>query len=431
MGGTIVEISFIHLSDIHFHKTSGTSIDIDEDLRKAIVMDITINAAPILNNVKGVLVGGDIAFSGQKQEYDFAKNFLKEITDGLGIDEKNIYCVPGNHDVDQAFIRRSTSVMNAQKAIENANTIDEADRLLGNFITDPASPELLFKSITEYNNFAASYSCNINSEKSFWTEEFILDNNMKLKIRGMNSCIISSHMDHEGCDFREMVVGQRQIPSYENDVAWISICHHPVEFWKFIDIIKPKLDKRVDVQLYGHMHEQAIDASSERLVIKAGATQPTRGVDWKPRYNWISFECIRKNGDRVLKVKTYPRILSSDRDRFYCDCDNCTSGSQFFEYEINIDEKRRKNLQDAVVYEKTLDISNIDEQVIIKGQEKEVVYNFFELSYVKQTEVLNELGLLKNEYAGKQYVQVIDSILQDAHNNGCLLQMETLIKDKL
>ena len=171
MGGTIVEISFIHLSDIHFHKTSGTSIDIDEDLRKAIVMDITINAAPILNNVKGVLGGGDIAFSGQKQEYDFAKNFLKEITDGLGIDEKNIYCVPGNHDVDQAFIRRSTSVMNAQKAIENANTIDEADRLLGNFITDPASPELLFKSITEYNNFAASYSCNINSEKSFWKSQ--------------------------------------------------------------------------------------------------------------------------------------------------------------------------------------------------------------------------------------------------------------------
>lgn len=426
-----MEISFIHLSDIHFHKTSGTSIDIDEDLRKAIVMDITINAAPILNNVKGVLVGGDIAFSGQKQEYDFAKNFLKEITDGLGIDEKNIYCVPGNHDVDQAFIRRSTSVMNAQKAIENANTIDEADRLLGNFITDPASPELLFKSITEYNNFAASYSCNINSEKSFWTEEFILDNNMKLKIRGMNSCIISSHMDHERCDFREMVVGQRQIPSYENDVAWISICHHPVEFWKFIDIIKPKLDKRVDVQLYGHMHEQAIDASSERLVIKAGAAQPTRGVDWKPRYNWISFECIRKNGDRVLKVKTYPRILSPDRDSFRCDRDNCTSGRQFFEYEINIDEKRRKNLQDDVVYEKTSDISDVDEQVIIKGQEKEVVYNFFELSYVKQTEVLNELGLLKNEYAGKQYVQVIDSILQDAYNNGCLLQMETLIKDKL
>ncbi|MFW5670270.1 MAG: hypothetical protein ACOCM4_13725, partial [Acetivibrio ethanolgignens] len=63
--------------------------------------------------------------------------------------------------------------------------------------------------------------------------------------------------------------------------------------------------------------------------------------------------------------------------------------------------------------------------------EKEVVYNFFELSYVKQTEVLNELGLLKNEYAGKQYVQVIDSNLQDAHNNGCLLQKETLIKDKL
>lgn len=39
-----------------------------------------------------------VFLSNNQQEYDFAKNFLKEITDGLGIDEKNIYCVPGNHD---------------------------------------------------------------------------------------------------------------------------------------------------------------------------------------------------------------------------------------------------------------------------------------------------------------------------------------------
>ena len=122
-----MEISFIHLSDIHFRKTSGSSVDIDADLRNAILTDIKINAKSILKNVKGILVGGDIAFAGQKKEYDFAREFLKEMTEQLGIDEKNVYCVPGNHDVNQALIKKSDSILNAQSKIEEAKTIDEAD----------------------------------------------------------------------------------------------------------------------------------------------------------------------------------------------------------------------------------------------------------------------------------------------------------------
>ncbi len=53
--------------------------------------------------------------------------------------------------------------------------------------------------------------------------------------------------------------------------------------WKFADELQSKLDKRIDIQLYGHKHEQAIEANAERLVISAGATHPTRGKSWKPR----------------------------------------------------------------------------------------------------------------------------------------------------
>ena len=63
--------------------------------------------------------------------------------------------------------------------------------------------------------------------------------------------------------------------------------------------------------------------------------------------------------------------------------------------------------------------------------EKDIVYNFFELSYVQQNEVLNELKLLRSEYAGKRYVEIIESILQDARDNNCLEQMKTLIYAKL
>lgn len=425
------EIAFIHLSDIHFHKSSGNSADIDADLRNSILIDIKENAKSSLQNVKGILVGGDIAFSGQREEYNIAKAFLKELTSNLEIDEKNIFCVPGNHDVDRQIIRTSKIVFDTQSEIEEEDTLDNADVLLQKYILDPTVPNLLFSPIKGYNEFAAPYECNIQANKLVWTVEFCLDHNMKLKIRGMNSCIISSHKDREsGENIRKMVVGQSQIPPYEEDVTWVSLCHHPVQFWKFANEIQPKLDKRVDIQLYGHKHEHAIDANSERLVVSAGATHPERGKGWIPRYNWISFECLQEDGDRFIEVKTYPRVLSKDRDRFEPDIANCDDGYIYCGYKINIDEKRRKNLRDENVFFRGERPKTDDDGTLHKGIEKEIVYNFFDLSYVQQNEILVKLHLFKEDYAGKRYIEIIDRILEDAREKGCLEQLEKLIKQK-
>ena len=66
-------ISFVHLSDIHFVKSSNNSADIDRELRDAIITDLDVNAKNTLENVSGILVSGDIAFSGAKAEYEKAK----------------------------------------------------------------------------------------------------------------------------------------------------------------------------------------------------------------------------------------------------------------------------------------------------------------------------------------------------------------------
>ena len=424
-------ISFIHLSDIHFSKLSGTSIDIDADLRNAVLTDIKYNVKENLQDVTGILVGGDVAFSAQNNQYKQAKEFLKELTDCLGINEKNIYCVPGNHDVNQAIIKESTVIQNVQSEIENAGTLDVADNMLEKYLSDPVIPNLLFNPLEEYNNFAALYGCNINGEKPVWTGEFSLNYGMRLKLRGMNSCVISSHKDHAYDSVRKMIVGQYQLPKYEDNVTWVSICHHPVDFWKFYDEIQPRLDKRIDIQLYGHMHQQAIDASPERLVINAGATQPTRGNDWSPRYNWISFGCEKTDRDRWIKVKVFPRVLSKDRDRFECDYENCSENTNHFLYTLNVDEKRRKNLQDNARYVEPTSVKEIDSQRIPQGIAKEIVYNFFQLSYIHQTEVLTELELFRNEYAGQRYINLIETIIEDAKVQNCLERMDLLIKQKL
>lgn len=84
-----------------------------------------------------------------------------------------------------------------------------------------------------------------------------------------------------------------------------------------------------------------------------------------------------------MKVKAYPRVLSKDRDRFLCDHESCNEGKNFFEYELNVDEKRR-NLQDNSESKNVRVIEENNSGAMRQGLEKEIVYNFFELSYVNR-----------------------------------------------
>lgn len=179
------EISFIHLSDIHFRRTSGNSYDIDSDLRNAVLMDIKYNLKKDVGNVNGILLGGDIAFAGREDEYKIANSFLKEIAVSLGKEECNIFCVPGNHDVNQDITRQSRSVYVAQCDIDSAQNLDEADWLLEKYMLDSSNPNLLYKPVEQYNKFAELYACNIDSKKPIWEKYFELDNNMKLKLVGL------------------------------------------------------------------------------------------------------------------------------------------------------------------------------------------------------------------------------------------------------
>lgn len=424
------EISFIHLSDIHFRRTSGNSYDIDSDLRNAVLMDIKYNLKKDVGNVNGILLGGDIAFAGREDEYKIANSFLKEIAVSLGKEECNIFCVPGNHDVNQDITRQSRSVYVAQCDIDSAQNLDEADWLLEKYMLDSSNSNLLYKPVEQYNKFAELYACNIDSKKPIWEKYFELDNNMKLKLVGLNSCIISNHDDHKekGID-REMIIGQSQIPKYEENIVCVSLCHHPVEFWKFVDVIQDRIDKRIDVQLYGHKHEQAVSKTQERLVINAGATQPTRGKDWRPRYNWVSFECFLKDNDRHIRVKTFPRVLSDDRDRFTPDKDNCDIGKNYFIYEINIDKKRKKNLYD---YEQCscLPKESRIKEINLEEMTKKIGYDFLDLSDVQRLEIMSELQLIHNEYKGKSASQILDFVMADVKKKGYLDKFYKLIKKK-
>lgn len=144
-------LSFIHLSDIHFRTFSGDPFDIDEDLRSELIYDISHNLTKEISSIDGILVCGDIAFSGQAIEYKVAIEFLERICDLLKIEKSHIFCVPGNHDVDQNITRSSASVKALQDKLEQTKNSTEFDWQLSEMFRNTQDSSVLYSPITCYN----------------------------------------------------------------------------------------------------------------------------------------------------------------------------------------------------------------------------------------------------------------------------------------
>src|SRR5688572_22931427 len=118
----------LHLSDIHFSKSLFSApFDLDANLRNELELDIgrTIDdvGAPA-----GILVAGDIAFSGQRDEYDRAGAWLGVLANLVRCPQENVWCVPGNHDVDRQVItgRRTVRDLHSRLRTDALSTIDKS-----------------------------------------------------------------------------------------------------------------------------------------------------------------------------------------------------------------------------------------------------------------------------------------------------------------
>src|SRR4051794_33157633 len=103
--------TLLHLSDIHFRfGESGDIFDPDSDLRNELERDVVRLRGTRIEKVDGILVTGDIAFAGKKEEYERASAWLERLCDLLGCARDNVWVVPGNHDVDREVIKNSETL---------------------------------------------------------------------------------------------------------------------------------------------------------------------------------------------------------------------------------------------------------------------------------------------------------------------------------
>jgi hypothetical protein len=122
-----------------------------------------------------------------------------------------------------------------------------------------------------------------------------------------------------------MVLGSQQyIFRQEQNIEYVVLCHHPLDWFKDEDAAMPTLRSRGRMIMAGHEHKAAFrkveEAGSEYLVIDAGATNPPGGKTRYPHaYNWVEFSLSEESGRFNMAVTVYPRVWSTDRASFQAD----------------------------------------------------------------------------------------------------------------
>jgi hypothetical protein len=177
---------FLHLSDIHFRKGSaGDPHDSDADLRNELERDLRILSNDArLPKIDGIIVSGDIAFGGQKEEFEIAKGWLETVRELIDSPADSIMVTPGNHDVDRALVVPAGPIDVMHEEIRAAAGLAARDDAIARVLRDAAKGPEIFSSIAAYNEFANGYSCGVTPGRPYWERDFGLGHGGMLRIRG-------------------------------------------------------------------------------------------------------------------------------------------------------------------------------------------------------------------------------------------------------
>jgi predicted MPP superfamily phosphohydrolase len=307
--------AWAHLSDIQYghgdHATVNEQALILDRLKEDLIQRNSFGA-PALD---AILVTGDVASTGSRAQYGAAKTWLIDVASAIGLTEKQIYMVPGNHDVD-----RNAHEEMANRALREA--LRDGRESIDNALSDTQATAALLARMTPYFELAASGG---GGDQPYWVKSFI-KGTLHVRIVGLNTALLSA----EDGDHGKLAVGNTQINAVcanrdERELV-IVLSHHPFSGGWLRD------EKTADgwirsyahIHLFGHVKDHEAEAARTGagglfVRIAASAAHQSPGASAAHGYNVAA---IVATADGSLAVRIWPRCWSSGRWHFRQDNDN-------------------------------------------------------------------------------------------------------------
>lgn len=304
-------IRLLQISDIHFKRLPDAR---DEYAQLKERLFEKVEEISKDGKIDCILICGDVAFSGNKDEYEQkAKVFISKLLGIIGGKSAQVYMVPGNHDKNRDAKYNHTRTLLRESMLNSAESYNHFFNL---YLDENDVYDKWLVPFEAYYTFANEYRCvpdvvgksKTGEERKvgdgfYWEDEMNVGS-YKLRLHGINTCYVSDWDDEK----HEQILPKELYHTTKNKrVVNVSIMHHPLEFVKDNEVIEKDVDKIYQIQFYGHIHKQTIE-NNGALKIYSGAIMPPKedgnGEDgYEPVFNIIEF---REGQDSIdVMVKPY------------------------------------------------------------------------------------------------------------------------------
>jgi hypothetical protein len=396
----------LNVSDIHFnHPACNSQMDPDRPFRTLLIQDARARVAA-LGPVGALLVSGDIAFKGLKQEYDAAYTWLIDLARACDCPRERIYVIPGNHDVDRGITGSDQSVINVHRSLTAAPTSDRERELRAQFM-HPETGRALMSPIAGYNEFAARFSCQVYTpDKLFWHQDLPLDHDTTLRIYGVTSTLLSGaggQNDRKGTLYLSPL---QTVLDPADGIVNLLMCHHPPDWLMDHDEVDDAVNGRAKLQFFGHKHRTRIHRDPHYVRFSAGAVNPDRNESgWEPGYNFVKLSVTIEGDRRHLDIEAHLLVWQTNPDLFRPKHD--THNEPLYRHRLTLplvppSNKARPSSENAAVHAVVapqLSPSEVAEKETTMSDRdmRNLVLRFWDLASSQRREIALELGLLEKE----------------------------------
>ena len=306
-------LRYLHLSDFHFRHDNGVSNHNEKIVNDSLLQAIEEQLKEKL--IDFIVITGDIAFSGQREEYERALIFCNKLLQITQVPRDRIYIVPGNHDLDRQQITKRQL---------RFYEFDEQDEV-GETLSDSTLRPLLMKKFDEFHHFAEQLNGIRHYDENILHMSQVLrlkkaNQTFKLNLLGLNSALFAGY---EGDDNQKLALGLFQVePGLEQLDAELPLsigffhhpfsCLHPVE-----KVTENRLRQQLDLILTGHLHEPQNtfedNSAGKATIIGAGASYETR---WSHNsFNWVEIDLVNGQGiAHFFKYVSSHHVWNRDMD---------------------------------------------------------------------------------------------------------------------
>jgi hypothetical protein len=346
-----VLFSWVHLSDIHVgHGDAGHAKD------QSAVMETLHRELPSLTKKASlrpaaVLVTGDVAFSGasrSKDEYTSAATWLRGLARRLGLTERDVYVVPGNHDVQRHVDKDDNDVARLLRELRaGTGGIDDA---LRNVSDRKKLERRMANYLTFAEQFALVQGAAFGEEPSrlWWKTNFDLGRGVKVRIVGLNTALLAADENTFGNDAGQLSLGVHQLADAFTDVHEevepfiLVMSHHPLSggWLRDHDRARNWIHSRAQLHLTGHVHDSESSLSRRSggtglVTIAAGAVHEEaagRGARARHGYNVAAL----MSDDERAWVRVWPRMWSEKRSGFRTDVELLDDGALHHDLDVDL-----------------------------------------------------------------------------------------------